>query len=55
MRVGHLQEAVPAFLRAIEQSPRDPVIHNHLGIVLYRLGNKADAEKSFRTAIRERA
>ena len=51
MRAGHLQEAVPAFLRAIEQSPRDPAFHNHLGVVLYRLGNKADAEKSFRTAI----
>lgn len=51
MRAGRLKEAVPAFLRAIEQSPQDPAIHNHLGVALYRLGNKADAEKSFRTAI----
>jgi Flp pilus assembly protein TadD/predicted O-methyltransferase YrrM len=51
MRAGRLQEAVPAFLRAIEQSPRDPAFHNHLGVALYRLGNKADAEKSFRAAI----
>jgi len=53
VRAGHLQEAVPVFLRAIEESPRDPAIYNHLGVVLHRLGNMAGAEKSFRTAIRE--
>jgi Flp pilus assembly protein TadD/predicted O-methyltransferase YrrM len=51
MQAGRFQEAVPTFLRAIEQSPQNPAIHNHLGVALYRLGNKADAEKSFRTAI----
>jgi tetratricopeptide (TPR) repeat protein len=51
MRAGRLKEAVPNFLRAIEQSPQDPAIHNHLGVALYRLGRKVDAEKSFRTAI----
>jgi predicted O-methyltransferase YrrM len=52
MQAGYLQEAAAVFLRAIEQFPRDPMIYNHLGVVLYRLGNKADAEKSFRIAIR---
>jgi tetratricopeptide (TPR) repeat protein len=53
VRAGRLQEAVPVLLRAIEQSPRDPAIYNHLGVVLHKLGNKAGAEKNFRTAIRE--
>jgi tetratricopeptide (TPR) repeat protein/predicted O-methyltransferase YrrM len=53
MREGRFGQAVPALLRAIEMKPHDPAIRNSLGIALYKLGNHADAEQSFRAALRE--
>ena len=50
-RLGRYEEAVPPMLRAVELTPDDPVINDHLGDVLWKVGRKREAEFQWRRAL----
>lgn len=52
LQQGNLPVAKEKLERAEKQNPRDPNVHNGLGLLYERLGRSADADAHYRTAVR---
>lgn len=50
-KLGHYQEAAKEMERAVELEPRDPLLNDHLGDVLWAVGRKREAEFQWRRAL----
>ncbi len=52
LKQGHLDAARQIFTRLVKQSPDNPMLHYHLGLVLHRQGQRAQANAELETALR---
>ena len=51
MNLGHLDEAIVLYNRAVEIDPLNPASYHQLGIVLYYAGRQTDSAAAFRHAL----
>jgi tetratricopeptide (TPR) repeat protein len=51
IRIGHLNKAVAAYLRAIQIQPQSFAAHYNLGVVYLRQGHREDGERELRRAV----
>lgn len=50
-KLGHYQEAAQKMERAVELEPRDPLLNDHLGDVLWAVGRQREAKFQWRRAL----
>jgi len=51
LQQGNLPVAKEKLEKAVQQTPKDPVVHGMLGLLYHRLGDDKQAEKEYRTAL----
>lgn len=50
-RSGHYAQALPELVKAAQQDPRNPKVHNLIGIVLSQLGRLKEANEAYNRAL----